>query len=371
MKTTKTNFGVDSLSVTFRGRLVGNLGLDPVMQTCIFAYDAGWLADGFSISPLELPLTSDTFLAKFTPFDGGFGIFEDSMPDGYGRYLLHKALQHEGIDDRSLTILDRLAIIGKKGMGGLEYHPSKNFIYSDNSDNLDTLQQKALEVLSERQEDDAEMLLFRSGNSGGARPKAIFSDESGHWLVKFRHTYDPMEIGKHEFEMNELARECGITVPDFRLINGKYFASRRFDIDAEGNRLHTATAGGLLGVALGNPVLDYHNLLALTGYLTQDPAEVEEMYRRMVFNYLAGNRDDHCKNFSFLIDRDSSGKWEWSLAPAYDLTGGSGGYNGQHAISVNGTSTPTIDDFIAVGIRNQLRADRCRAIYSHLQAIIQ
>ena len=114
----------------------------------------------------------------------------------------------------------------------------------------------------------------------------------------------------------------------------KYLATLRFDMMADGTRIHTATAGGLLCLSLSNPVLDYNNLLALTGYLTQNPQDVEEMYRRMVFNYLTDNKDDHCKNFSFQV-RGIGNAWRWVLAPAYDLTLCTEGYNGEHATSVN------------------------------------
>nr|MDE6514362.1 HipA domain-containing protein [Muribaculaceae bacterium] len=248
------------------------------------------------------------------------------------------------------------------GMGALTYAPVSNILTGQEIDDFDLLQQKALEVLRERQDNDAELLLFNSGNSGGARPKAVFSDAAGHWLVKFRHTYDPKDIGLQEYSYNEIARKCGISVPDFKLVNGKYFASRRFDIAPSGERIHTATAGGLLCISLGNPILDYSNLLALTGFLTQNPMDVEEMYRRMVFNYLTDNKDDHCKNFSFLVSSDSAGKWKWQLAPAYDLTLCAEGYNGEHATSVNGTGHPTIADFIAVGTKIKLSEPICRRI---------
>ncbi len=353
---------IDKLTVKFHDRIVGQMSLTPDRRLCVFEYDPQWLIDGFSISPLELPLKPGTFIAKASPFKGAFGIFEDSLPDGYGRYLLHKALMRMGIDDSSLSALDRLSIVGSSGMGALTYSPLASIVAAEPSDDLDALQQKALEVLRERQDDDAGLLLFNSGNSGGARPKAIFADKDGHWLVKFRHIYDPKDIGQQEYHYNDIARRCGIIVPDFKLINGKYFASRRFDLTADGQRLHTATAGGLLCVALGNPILDYSNLLALTGYLTQAPNEVEQMFRRMIFNYLTDNKDDHCKNFSFIADRDSHGKWIWRLAPAYDLTLCTEGYNGEHATSVNGTGHPSMSDCIAVGIKNKISESRCRQI---------
>lgn len=353
---------IDRLQVKFNGNNVGILSLTPDDRLCAFEYGREWLANGFSISPLELPLQAGTFVAKPTPFGGDFGIFEDSLPDGYGRYMLHKALLRVGINDTDLSSLQRLSIVGESGMGGLTYSPVYGIVTGEATDDFDMLQQKALEVLGEVQDDDASLLLFNSGNSGGARPKAVFSDPDGHWLVKFRHTYDPKDIGAQEYLYNHTARKCGITVPDFKLVNGKYFATRRFDITNSGERLHTATAGGLLCIGLGTPVLDYGNLLALTGYLTQNPKDVEEMFRRMVFNYLTDNKDDHCKNFSFLVRTDSSGNWRWHLAPAYDLTLCSGGYNGQHATSVNGTGCPTAEDFMAVGTKIKMTEAACRSI---------
>ncbi len=358
----------EKLKVMFRGRQVGTLSLTPDNRLNVFEYEKSWIADGFSISPLELPLKSGVFIAKPQPFHGDFGIFEDSMPDGYGRYLLHKALLGKGINDSALSSLDRLAIVGDNGMGALTYSPAVIFEREETVTDFDRLQQIALEVLKEQQDSDAGLLLYNSGNSGGARPKAVFSDADGHWLVKFRHTYDPGDMGAREYRYNEIARKCGITVPDFRLVNGRYFASRRFDIDSDGNRLHTATAGGLLCISLRQPFMDYSNLLALTGYITQSRDDVEQMYRRMLFNYLTDNKDDHCKNFSFYVVKDSdTGAWRWRLAPAYDLTFCTEGYNGEHATSVNGKGRPGLSDFISAGTKIRLPEVRCREIIDRMR----
>jgi len=357
----------DLLTVKYHNRAVGTLSLTPDNKLCAFEYAPSWLAEGFSISPLELPLQPGLFLAKPTPYYGNFGIFEDCLPDSYGRYLLHKILLKEGIDDTKLSALDRLSLIGAGGMGALTFEPATVIQRGEELKDFDLLQAKALEVLREKQDNDAGLLLYNSGNSGGARPKAVFTDERGHWLVKFRHTYDPKDIGPQEYHYNETARKCGITVPDFRLIHDKYFASRRFDIDADGRRLHTATAGGLLCIPLSSPVLDYGNLLALIGFLTQNPRDVEEMFRRMVFNYLTDNKDDHCKNFSFLVKRGESG-YRWHLAPAYDLTLCTEGYNGEHATSVNGTGRPTLSDFCAVGNKVKMSERRCRELVEEVTA---
>ena len=159
-------------------------------------------------------------------------------------------------------------------------------------------------------------------------------------------------MGLKEFRYNQIARICGIDVPDFKLLQDKYFASRRFDLH-DGQRWHVATASALLREPIAPPKMEYKTLLLLTGYLTQDASAVEQMYRRMVFNVLTGNKDDHAKNFSFLFDEN-----KWHLAPAYDLTF-SVGYNGEHATSVNGNGRPSADDMIRVG--EAVRIPRTRA----------
>lgn len=359
----------DRLKVMFRNLHVGTLSLTPDNRLNVFEYDKMWLAEGFSISPLELPLKPGVFLAKPAPFYGNFGIFEDSLPDGYGRYLLHKALLRKGIDDSDISSLQRLAIVGDNGIGALSYSPAIKLERAEHITDFDRLQQIALEVLQEQQDGDARLLLYNSGNSGGARPKAVFSDSGGHWIIKFRHTYDPIDMGIQEYRYNETARKCGITVPDFRLVNRRYFTSRRFDIDSDGNRLHTATAGGLLCLSLRQPFMDYSNLLALTGYITQSHEDVEQMYRRMLFNYLTDNKDDHCKNFSFyVVKNEDTGAWNWRLAPAYDLNLCSEGYNGEHATSVNGTGRPLLSDFIAVGTKIKLPEARCVEIIDEVRS---
>lgn len=334
---------VNKLTVTYHEQKVGELSMTPDNRCCAFQYSKEWMANGFSISPLELPLKPDLFIAKLEPFWGNFGIFEDSLPDGYGRYLLNRLLKKQNINDFELTPIQRLSIVGCSGMGALCYIPETYIGEIKSLPKLDDLQQIALDVLSEKSNRDEEVLYFNSGNSGGCRPKCLLHDEEGSWIVKFRHTYDPKDIGQMEYRYNKIARRCGITVPDFKLFQGKYFASKRFDIE-HGKRLHIATAGALLNESIYLPKLDYKTLLHLTGFLTQDPNQVEEMFSRMVFNILTDNKDDHAKNFSFIC---REGKW--SLAPAYDLTLCPTGYNGEHATSVNNHGKPTIDDMLSVG----------------------
>lgn len=334
---------INKLAVVYRDKKVGVLSMTPDNRLCAFQYDKEWLVSGFSVSPLELPLKPDLFIAKPEPFWGNFGVFEDSLPDGYGRYLLNRLLRKQGIDDASLTPIQRLSMVGASGMGALSYLPEWYVGEEKALPELDQLQQMALDVLSEKSDMGEEVLYYNSGNSGGCRPKCLWSDEQGSWLVKFRHTYDPKDMGRMEYRYNELARRCGIEVSDFKLLGDTYFASKRFDIEC-GERLHVATAGALLNESIHNPKLDYKTLLHFTGYLTQNPSQVDEMFRRMVFNVLTDNKDDHAKNFSFIC---RSGKW--SLAPAYDLTLCKEGYGGEHATSVNNNGKPTLEDMLVVG----------------------
>ncbi|MEG2555856.1 MAG: type II toxin-antitoxin system HipA family toxin [Odoribacter sp.] len=334
---------VNKIIVTHHNRTVGRLSMTPDNRLCAFQYDKDWLANGFSISPLDLPLKSDLFIAKSEPFWGNFGIFEDSLPDGYGRYLLNRLLKKQGVNDSDLTPLQRLSIVGTSGMGALCYIPETYMGEEKALPELNDLQQMALDVLSEKSDKDEDVLYFNSGNSGGCRPKCLLHDAEGAWLVKFRHTYDPKDKGVMEYHYNEVARRCGITVPNFKLMDGKYFASKRFDIEND-ERLHIATAGAILNESILQPKLEYKTLLQLTGFLTQDPKQVDEIFRRMVFNVLTDNKDDHAKNFSFICREGV-----WSLAPAYDLTRCSNGYNGEHATSVNNNGNPTIEDLLIVG----------------------
>ena len=349
---------VQAVSVMYHGRKVGTLSMGN-RSNCQFEYDNDWLSDGFSISPLQLPLKAGLFTADYQPFNGNFGVFEDSLPGGYGEYLLRKVLKKSGVDPQGLTPVQWLSIVGNSGMGALCYLPETKLQQEDSQRSFDEMQQIALDVLSERTEENADMLYFKSGNSGGVRPKAIFSDADGHWLVKFRHTYDPKNIGQLEYDYNKVARQCGIDVPEFKLIEGKYFAVRRFDIE-NNVRLHVATASALLNEPITPPKMEYHNLLQLTGYLTQSPKAVEQQFRRMAFNVFAHNMDDHARNFSFIC-RDG----KWSLAPAYDLTNDA--TLGEHASTINFKGLPSDEDMITVGMNIRMSRERCQQIIEEVR----
>ena len=349
---------VQAVSVMYHGRKVGTLSMGN-RSNCQFEYDKDWLADGFSLSLLKLPLKAGLFTADYQPFNGNFGVFEDSLPGGYGEYLLRKVLKGLGVDPQTLHLVHWLSIVGNSGMGALCYVPETKLQHEDALLSLDEMQETALNVLSEKTDEHADALYFKSGNSGGVRPKAIISDADGHWLVKFRHTYDPKNMGEIEYEYNKVARQCGIDVPEFKLMEGKYFAVKRFDIE-NGERLHVVTASGLLNEPISPPKMDYHSLLQLTGYLTQSPEAVEQQFRRMVFNVYAHNMDDHARNFSFIC---REGKW--SLAPAYDLTNDR--TLGEHASTINYKGLPSDEDMITVGMNIRMSRARCQQIMEEVR----
>ena len=354
---------IHSVKILYHDRTVGTLSMGN-QSCCLFEYTSDWLRNGFSISPIHLPLKPGLFSAQWRPFNGNFGIFEDSLPGGYGEYLIRKVLRKEGIDYGSLSPVQRLSLVGSSGMGALCYVP-ETIIRGENTElTLDKLQSLALDILSERTDNGSDILLFESGNSGGVRPKCLYTNDDGHWLVKFRHTYDPVDIGMREYQCNELAKAAGIEVPEFKLFNGKYFATKRFDIDSDGNRIHMATASGLLNEPLTPPKMEYHSLLQLTGFLTQSPEAVEQQFRRMVFNHYIGNFDDHARNFSFLCNDGV-----WQLAPAYDLTPDS--TLGEHATTINFKGRPTDEDFITVGMNTKMTRQRCHQIIDEIKSIVK
>lgn len=356
---------INKLIVKYHNHKVGELAMTPDGVRCVFEYDKKWLSEGFSISPRELPLSTEMFIAKQEPFYGNFGVFEDSLPDGYGRYLLNRMLRRKGVNDFNLNPLQRLSIIGNAGMGALCYEPEILQGEIKQLPQLEELQQMTLDLFGEQIDVDEELLYYSSGNSGGCRPKCLFQDTEGNWIVKFRHTYDPINMGVMEWKYNNMARECDIEVPDFKLIDNKFFATKRFDL-VDGVRKHVVTAAAMLGVSHQLPSLDYSTLLNLTGWLTQDPSAVEQMYRRMVFNVLAKNRDDHAKNFSFIYNEN-----RWYLSPAYDLTYSPAGYNGEHSTMVNGSGKPTINDMITVGTAIRITKKRCIDIINEVKYVIE
>lgn len=315
-----------------------------------FEYNADFIKSGIEISPYRLPLKSG--LQKFGKdiFEGLNGVFNDSLPDGWGRLLFDRAMRSKGILPQELSPLDRLANVGNNGIGALVYEPDNSTDTGNNDFNLDRLAKDAEAVLSGSSDDVIEELLSRNGSSQGARPKAmigvskskntiisdaqIMPNDFEHWLVKFPNSSDGHDAGAVEYIYSLMAKNACVEIMETHLFPSKqyagFFATKRFDRTGA-QRLHAHTACGLLHSDFRTPSLDYSDLLTLTRSLTRDMREVVKMYRLAVFNVLTHNRDDHSKNFSFLMNE----KGEWKLAPAYDLTFSSGP-NGEQSTSVMG-----------------------------------
>lgn len=343
---------ITNAHIQIAGKKVGTLALYDGVAA--FEYSSDWLTQGFSISPLSLPLQTGVFMPKHHPFDGVFGIFSDSLPDGWGRLLLDRLLRSLGENPEVLGPLQRLCIVGSMGMGALEYIPELHLEGAAECADFDQLASECAKVLAEQEPDDLDRLFRMGGSSGGARPKVFATIGGQPWIVKFRSSLDAKNTGKMEYDYVCCASECGIEVPRVALLPSEqcagYFAVQRFDRKCQPNgtqrRIHMASVSALLETSHRVPNLDYKQLMKLTAVLTRNNiAELKKMFRLMCFNVFAHNRDDHSKNFSFLYDDVKS---EWSLSPAYDLTYSSS-LAGQHATMVAGNGeNPGIADIMRV-----------------------
>ena len=327
-----------------------------------FEYAPDFLKSGIELSPFKLPLRAGVFEETSRVFDGLFGLFNDSLPDGWGCLLLDRKLRQQGLSFREISPLHRLSMIGRDPMGALEYEPADEQADTFAAVELDSLSAEVNKIVSGNESDVLDELLQMNGSSGGARPKIVAwvsndrktivhggrSAPEGFspWMIKFAEHNDPLSAGELEYRYSLAAKAAGINMQEthlFPLKSGEgCFGVRRFDRNEHG-KVHVHTACGLLHASHRLSTLDYENLLRLTYVLTRNHADVEEMVRRMVFNVKCGNRDDHSKNFSFLL----TAKYQWHLAPAYDLTP-STGLNGEHTAMVNGKGRDITDaDLVA------------------------
>ena len=247
---------IKQIEVIYAGRVVGRLALTKD-GLCAFEYSAEWITSGFSISPFELPLRSGVFIAKPKPFDGGFGVFDDCLPDGWGLLILDRYLQQQGINPRTLTLLDRLALVGSTGRGALEFRPDKSVITQQEYADFEKLALEAEKILDSDNYTGAgiEEFQYRGGSPGGARPKIFTRYNDKEWLVKFRAKRDPKSIGLEEYNYSLLAKECGINMPDTHLFEEKYFGVERFDRTPKG-KLHIVSIAGLIGADYRMPCID-------------------------------------------------------------------------------------------------------------------
>lgn len=362
------------INVLWDNCLVGTLAMTPDRRAA-FQYSEEWRERGISISPFSLPAGDKVYVPQKTYFDGLFGIFADSLPDAWGRLLLDRLIKQRGEDLTDYTVLDRLAIVGKSGMGKLTYEPEYEIVGSQQVDDLDELAGQCQKILNTEYSEKLDELYRLGGTSGGARPKIMTEYKGEDWIIKFPVHVDGKNIGKMEYEYSLCARKCGITVSETKLFPSErcegYFGTKRFDRENdEGKvkRIHTATAAALLELDYLQPSLDYHSLMKLTKLLTaDDPIEREQMFRRMCFNVFAHNRDDHSKNFSYLYNEENDC---WRLSPAYDLTY-SNTYFGEHTTTVDGNGKdPGIHELVRVGVKAGMNKDMCEEIAQKVQKCV-
>jgi serine/threonine-protein kinase HipA len=355
------------INVFYQQQKVGRIAQTP-QGLCAFEYDGNWLSSGFSISPFKLPLQKQVFIASREPFDGNFGIFNDSLPDGWGRLLIDRLLLKKGFKPAAVSVLDRLALVGQNGMGALEYQPEEKFVSSaGGTTDIRQLAQEVSEILHDKQLPDQAFfdLVKLGGSSGGARPKALIEIQGEDWIVKFPARSDHANIGKQEYQYSLLAREAGLDFPETRLLDGKYFAVKRFD-RRDHQKIHMLSLSALLDASHRFPALDYVDGLLATLRLTRDYRETEKMYRQMCFNVLTHNRDDHAKNFSFLYDDD-----KWVLSPAYDLTYAEGP-GGEHATAIDGEGkNPASKHILSAARKAGLDLKRAQNILATVWKVVQ
>ncbi len=360
------------LDVFYHDRPVGTMALYK-NRLAAFEYDSDWLAEGFSISPFSLPLEKKVFMPKIDPFEGLFGVFADSLPDGWGRLLVDRLMRRNGLDPYEIGSLERLAIVGSSGMGALTYRPviTMENVYDEMT--LDEIAGECERVLNTETSDNLDYLFAMGGSSGGARPKILTKVDGEDWMIKFPSSDDGRDIGKQEYEYALCARECGLEVEEVRLFPSEntkgYFGTRRFDrVGAgENGKIHMISAAGILETSHRIPNLDYDILMKLTLQLTKSMEECEKLYRMMCFNVFAHNRDDHSKNFTYMY---REGEKRWVLSPAYDLTY-SNSLGGEHATTVNGNGiNPGMDDVLAVAKKIGINATKAKKTASQIRECV-
>ena len=318
-------------------------------QEIYFRFEPSFLECNLDPSPFKLKKTTEILLSPRTPFDGLFGVFNDSIPDGWGRLLLDRKLIESGKNPKEISILDRLSILGKSAQGALIYEPVTNDGKSENERvNLDLIAQESEDLLKTGNASFLDQLYHLGGNSVGARPKILVNynhklnqfstlseEEFEPWIIKFPALNDFKDIARIEYSYYKMALACGIEMSESNLFyseKGKvFFGTKRFD--RKGNqRLHLHSACGLLHDDFRYSTLDYGHVMDAANRLENNLTACEKVFRLAVFNVYASNMDDHSKNVAFLMNENGN----WCLAPAFDLTfsPSPGGY---HSLSVGNT----------------------------------
>ena len=396
------------------GRTIGAVSLDAGRDVAAFQYDAAFARSGIELSPLRMPLSDRVYEFPALPrntFHGLPGLLADSLPDKFGNALIDAWLATQGRTPESFSAVERLCYTGSRGMGALEYAPALGPKPRQTSKiEVDALVRLAGEVLTHRgdlqghfheagKEKSLREILSVGTSAGGARAKAVIAwnrmtneVRSGqiaagegfeYWLLKFdgvagnkdKELEDPKGSGAIEYAYHLMAKAAGITMSECRLLeeNGRrHFMTRRFDRLAGGAKLHMQSLGALAHFDFNAAgAYAYEQALLTIRQLELPMVAIEEQFRRMVFNIVARNQDDHVKNIAFLMNQHG----EWALAPAFDVTysyNPSGSWTATHQMTLNGKRDGfTMADFAACAKAALMKRGRAATIIHEVQAAVR
>jgi serine/threonine-protein kinase HipA len=399
--------------VTLWGARIAAVSIEEGASYATFQYDPAFARSGIQIAPVRMSLRAQPYRFPGLPqdaFSGLPGLLADSLPDRWGTALVNAWLASQGREQSSFDVVQRLCYVGTRGVGALEFQPAEEPSVSGAVDlQVDELVRLASEVLAEREqfvtelsenpEEEAMKAILAVGSSaGGARAKAFiaYNETTGqvrsgqvqvgegfrHWLLKFdgvsssgdHGLTDPQGWGAMEYAYWRMATAAGIEMTECRLLEEhgrRHFMTRRFDRPEDGGKLHMQTVGALDHVSYNEPgTYSYEQVLLLIRRLGLGTPVAEQEFRRMVFNVVARNQDDHVKNTAFLMDRDGA----WSLAPAYDMVWAwrpGNPWLDSHQMSINGRRDGfTVADLRAVAAVAGLRRGRAEAILTEVSDVV-
>lgn len=356
---------------------LGTLAQDS--RQLLFEYSPQALQRGLELSPLHLKLRPQTY-GNFPAHQMQLpGLVADSLPDGWGLLLMDRFFKaHRHLERHHISPLDRLAFLGERAMGALSFEPASDDPHTPVDWALQQLAQEVQSVVQGQDGETLQQLITLGGSPQGARPKALvqYEPDTGHmstlasapgqaWMVKFPAANEHPEVCALEHVYAEMARLCGIDMPPTRYFELAHslaaFAVQRFD-RAGPMRVPMHTLAGALHADYRIPSSDYLTLLRMTRLMTRSEHEVLKAFRRCVFNVVFHNRDDHTKNFSYLLNPQG----HWQLAPGYDLTYCEGP-RGEHQMDIEGEGlTPTRTQLLRLADKAGLHAPTCQAMVSDI-----
>ncbi len=394
------------------GRTIGAVSWNEDRESAHFEYDPAFVSGGPQVAPLTMPLSGAIYSFPALPrqtFHGLPGLLADSLPDRFGNALIDAWLARQGRDPGDFNAVERLCTIGRRGMGALEFLPARGPAHRSARLDVAALVELASEILTGRRALEGSLTpagreramqdILRVGTSaGGARAKAVIAwnpetkevrsgqikagDGFSHWLLKFdgvagnrdRELEDPKGYGLIEYAYHAMARAAGIRMTECRILHetGRHhFMTRRFDRTDTGEKIHMQSLGALAHYDFNQPgAVSYEQALRVIDRLGLGKDAAEEQFRRMAFNVVARNQDDHVKNIAFLMDR--SGRWR--LSPAFDVTysyNPQGRWTGAHQMTLNGKRDGfEVADFVACARNASLKRGRATAILREVQEAV-